>query len=368
MPNWYFRKKVTKTGKGIWYARARLRFQKPDGTIERRLVEFSCGTSSKPEAREKAREFELKHEEELNRPPPPPEALNFAQAAEQYLLNGNSGRFLPPILKEIGFRPLIEIDQSVMTALQQKLYPSAKPSTINRQLFTPVSAVLRFVGVKDRDLKRPKGHDKPRVVDRNDLPADEWFALVEPHLKAAKRAVLLLINLHGMRIGEALERKPADLSIERGTLSIPDTKTGQPVELQLSEPVLEAIEDMLREWREEDEKRHHARKPLKQRLWLFGTSNRSNFARDLAAACKKANLPYYSSHMAGRHSFASDILSEGKSLPYLMQAGRWTSLKAVARYSHLARSEVADEVRHLGKAKHERRKVGKIFPLTKKSG
>jgi hypothetical protein len=121
MPNWYFRKRVTKAGKGIWYARARLRFRKLDGTIERRLVEFSCGTSSKPEAREKAREFELKYEEEFNRPPAASETLNFAQAAEQYLLNGHSGRFLAPILREIGFKPVAHIDQAVMAELQKKL-------------------------------------------------------------------------------------------------------------------------------------------------------------------------------------------------------------------------------------------------------
>lgn len=366
MPNWYFRKKVTKAGKGIWYARARLPVRKPDGTVVRELVEFSCGTSSKPEAREKATEFEAQYLAKFDREPAgSKKALTFGQAAEQYLLNGNSGRFLAPILREIGFMQVDKVDQTVMTDLQQRLYPTAKPSTINRQLYTPVSAVLRFVKVR-ADLRRPKGHDKARVIDRNALPADEWFALVEPYLSPSKRAVLLLINLHGMRIGEVLEREPCDFDRKRGTLSVPDTKTGQPVELPLSEPVMVAIDEILTSWRKADEKRRLAGKPPKQRPWLFGTANRSNFARDLAKACEKAGVPYFPSHMIGRHSFASDILGEGKSLPYLMQAGRWASLKAVARYSHLAKSEVADEVRDLGKTRHERRKAGKVVSLEKK--
>jgi integrase len=204
------------------------------------------------------------------------------------------------------------------------------------------------------------------VIDKSVLPSDEWYTLVEPHLSLSKRAVLLLINLHGMRIGEVLERGPADLNVGRGTLNVPNTKTGQPVEIQLSEPVLETIREMFQGWRREDEERRIAGKPPKRRLWLFGTSNRSNFARDLAKACEKAEVPYHSSHMAGRHSFASDILGEGKSLPYLMQAGRWTSLKAVGRYAHLAKSEVADQVREFGKARHERRRGGKIVSLRKK--
>jgi integrase len=369
MSNWSYRKKHSKkTGKGIWYARKRFPFREADGSIAYRLVERSCGTSSKPEAYEKVREFEKElHDEFTREPAAAKEEMNFAQAAEQYLHNGNSGRFLAPVLREIGFMPVAQIDQGTMTDLQRKLYPNAKPATVNRQLFTVVSAVLRFVGVR-ADLKRPKGHDRPRVIDRNALPSDQWFELVSPHLSPSKRAVLLLINLHGMRIGEVLEREPADLDVEGHTLSVPDTKSGNPVKLKLCEPAMDAIREMLSGWREDDEQRRLAGKGPRDRPWLFGTANRSNFARDLQKACVAAGVPYYSSHMAGRHSFASDILEGGKSLPFLMQAGRWASLKAVGRYSHLAKSEVADEVRDLGKARYERRKGGKILPLAKKRG
>jgi integrase len=367
MSNWSFRKKFSKRlGKNVWYARKRLPFRKEDGTIERRLVEFSCGTSAKPEAYAKAAQFEAAHHEEFNREPvSAKEGLSFGQAAEQYLHNGHSGRFLEPILHEIGFKPVTQIDQGVMTALHRKLYPNAKPSTVNRQLYTPVCAVLRFVKV-NANLNRPVGHDKAKVIDRNALPPDQWFELVAPYLSAAKRAVLLAINLHGMRIGEVLEREPMDFNPHRGTLMVPDTKTGKPVELNLADPVLDVLDEMFAEWRAMDEKRRLNGKPPLHRPWLFGTANRSNFARDLQKACEKAGVPYYPSHMAGRHSFASDILGEGKSLPYLMAAGRWSSLKAVERYSHLAKSEVQDEVRAIAKARHERRKGGKIISLAKR--
>ena len=70
--------------------------------------------------------------------------------------------------------------------------------------------------------------------------------------------------------------------------------------------------------------------------------------------------------MAWAHSFAAQILEEGKSLPFLKQAGRWASLKAVERYAHLAQSEVADEVRELGKKWHGSRKKGEVVKISSK--
>jgi hypothetical protein len=53
-------------------------------------------------------------------------------------------------------------------------------------------------------------------------------------------------------------------------------------------------------------------------------------------------------------------------LSYLKKAGRWGSLKAVERYSHLAKSEVDEEARDAGKRWHESRKAGEVVPLRKK--
>lgn len=366
MSNWSFRSHTTKDGRKIIYARSRQPIRQEDGSIAWRQVERSTGTGSIQAAREKVREFAAEYHAEASRPAPKGENLTFADAAEQYLLNGNGGRFLPPILERIGLRLCTDIDQSVMTELSLALYPAAKASTLNRQLFTPVCAVLNFVGLRPL-LRRPKGHDKLRTIDKSELPDDEWFHAVLPYLTPAKRAVMLLCTLHGCRIGETLERTPDDLDQKRWTLSVPDSKNGTPFQIQLSEPVIEEIRAMLAAWRIEDQKRQARGKPPRRRRWLFGTANRSNFARDLAKACDKAGVPVFSSHMLGRHSFATRILSEeGKSLAFLKSAGRWKSLKAVERYTHLSKNEVADEIKQMGAKWKAGRKEGKVLPLNKK--
>lgn len=275
--------------------------------------------------------------------------MTFADAVGIYIESGNSTKFLAPIVKVIGLKPARDVDQSDCLQVAREVYPERTAATVNRQVFTPICAVLRFVGIAPV-LKRPKGHDALPTVDKTELPPDGWFDVVLEHLSPKNRALMLLIYLHGLRIGEALKRKPDDLDPKRWTLALSPTKDGKPYTIKLSEPVIDAIKAY--DWR--------------KGKWLFGTKERSNVSRDFRKACEKANVRTYGTHKIGRHSFAANVLAEGKSLPYLMQAGRWASLKAVARYAHLAKSEVDDEVRSLGKKWRERSKTAAVVPLRKK--
>jgi hypothetical protein len=365
MPSWSFRTHISKDGKRIIYARSRQPFRQENDEIGYRQVERSCGTGSLQIAREKTREFDLEYAEELQRSRVQKgEELTFADACEQYLLTGGSGRYLAPIIEKIGLKPVREIDQAVVLSLAKELQPGCKPSTLNRHIWTPVCAVMRFVGVR-ADLKR--GHDKLPTIDKTELPHDGWFDAVLEHLSPPKAALLLLITCHGLRISEAIERTPDDLDPMRWTLSVPDSKTGLPFLIRLAEPVVEAIKEMQRQQQDDDARRQARRLKPRPRRWLFGTCHRSNVARDFARACEAAGVASFGTHIIGRHSFAARVLEEGKSLVFLQTAGRWKSLKAVARYAHLAQDEVADEVREMGKRWVNRPRKGKVVAIKHKS-
>jgi len=162
------------------------------------------------------------------------------------------------------------------------------------------------------------------------IPDQDWFEAVMPLLSTKVRAVLLLITLHGLRISEAVERKPADLDTNKWRLTIPDTKSGEPVRIPLSQPVIEAIREIMAEKRAEDEKRKAKGKLPRRTEWLFGTGSRRNISRDIAKACVRAGVASYGTHAAGRHSFATRVLDHGKSLKFLMAAGRWKTANADA--------------------------------------
>lgn len=319
---------------GVYHWRGKVPIKRPDGTIVHRSVERSTHARTLPGAREAARKIEAEFHERVGRALAEVNEHTFADAALVYMKAGRERTYLAPILERIGRLPLLEVSQQVVQELVDELKPGASPATINRHVFTPTIAVINFAAkVKmcpPPTLIRPKGHDTSPPLE---IPTAAWFTAVLPLLSPSKRACVLLVTLHGLRIAEAVRRVPADVDSRSWKLRIPTTKNGEPVMLPLSAPVIEAIK-AIPNWH--------------QQKWLFGTGLRRNVARDIAKACAKAGVPTFGTHAIGRHAFATRVLEAGKSVKFLMAAGRWKTAKMpMQRYGHLEASEVQAEVNEI---------------------
>ena len=65
--------------------------------------------------------------------------------------------------------------------------------------------------------------------------------------------------------------------------------------------------------------------------------------------CRKAGLPYLSSHKVGRHAFAARLLAQGQSLKLVQDAGGWATIQVVSEiYGHLEQQAIDDAVRGAG--------------------
>lgn len=349
-----FRKKTKKDGSITYTWRGKVPYRTPAGQTAWKPVERGTGASTLAEARVRAKQIEREYHERLNLPlAETTESVTFAEASIAYMKAGGERRYLVPILEGIGNVALVEVSQDIVQTLAEKLKPGCAVSTINRQIFTPVLAVLNFAaGLKmcpPPVLVRPKGHDKSPPLE---IPDEAWFRAVLPRLSPSKRAAVLCITLHGMRISEALERKPSELDMKRGELSVPDSKTGVPFVVPLAEPVLEAIR-AIPEWQKQK--------------WLFGTYCRWNFNRDVKKACDAAGVRRFGSHAVGRHSFATRVLRAGKSLAFLKDAGRWSTITMPAmRYGHLEQSEVQAAVKDMASQWREEQHSGDVVRLSGK--
>ena len=330
------RKHRTKTGQTIYYFRATLPVREA-GQIVWKRREISTGARTQKEAWRIAREIEAEHHEAARVDSENDGSdTSFAEAAILYMQGGGSERFLPPIIKTIGNLPLSEITQMTMQQLTHDLYPGSAPQTVNRQLYTPTLAVLNYAadaGLCPKPaIKRPKGHARLRKVE---MPDDAWFALVLPQLSPQMRALVLLLTLHGLRVGEALARIPADLDTTQQPwkLHIPDTKTGEPAIIELSAPVSQAMSE-IPNWRHQK--------------WLFGTCYRGTVTKAVKAACQRVGVRYHGTHAIGRHAFAIRALRAGHSLKWVMQAGRWKdSAMPMKQYGHFENSEISRDVQRL---------------------
>ena len=252
------------------------------------------------------------------------QAATFADAVTVYVNKGKSERYLTPLLDHFKEKPLPEIGQTEIDEAARVLYPSAKASTLNRQVYGPMVAILRAAA----KAKLP-GAAVPMVDRRNEerpriTPADDGHldALL-PHLSPNLAALVLLMTYTGLRTGEALRVQPKD--IQDGFALVGRTKNGDPRMV----PLPEGWEYPSGGW---------------------GYTTTQGVGAGLRRAHKAAGLPYRDGHELGRHAFAARFLKAGGSIKRLKEAGGWKKLAVVdERYGHLEITEVHDFMRELSK-------------------
>lgn len=344
-------------GATYWAARGFVPVREADGRITRRRVEHGIGGDTAAARQEAADKLNRLYEERATAVTRP---LTFAKAYTNYIdLGFPVPIYGEAILRHIGVRQCHEIDDTIMVDLQKALFKAdAKPSYINRHLYTPVLAILRK-GLKEKAplLTRPKGYkDKDDSIA---IPDAAWFRAIFPHLGPDTRALLLFLTLHGRRLGDALGRRPGDFDLDGATMLVGRTKNGEPLLVDLHPKVVEAIAAMP-DWNE--------------RRWLFtdGPTSGSNVRKDIIVGCLKASgldpalankqtlamkqlegaaVPYFSPHEIGRHAFATRMLRAGYSLQYVKDAGGWKSIEVLSRlYGHLERKDWVVGVHKVGNA------------------
>lgn len=170
----------------------------------------------------------------------------FRAAAIAYLYAGGDPRFMSAIIDLTGpyalcDRLLADIDQIALDSAAAELYPNATPATVNRQFYTPVSAVLKRAGI-ERRFKRPRGWQGKKSTSW--LEPDQAFALFEAADRIEPEFGLFcrFLCYTGMRLSEALGVTLHDLKIERAYVYLPDSKTGEPRGCHLPPVLVEALQ------------------------------------------------------------------------------------------------------------------------------
>lgn len=321
------------SGKTVLYARFYIPERK-GGKVSFRRIERSTRTCDARRARQFAKAAIETAYEALKENDPGEDICEdkhtFAAAAATYMKTTGNIRYMARVLEYFGTATLDEITQTNVYRAAEALYPGCTPQTWNRQLFTPVIAVMNLAAAEQLcpapSIRRPKGWDhKPPIR----TPKDDWFDRVAVYARPELKALIYLWTLHNLRIQEALDRKPEDFDPVQNTLIVERTKNGDPVQLRLSSPVSEAIKSY----------------PWHEQIWLFGTKHRTTVYKWVKKACRAAGVPYFNPYSFGKHSFATRHLARGKSLKWVQEAGRWKSIKMPAeRYGHLERSEVESDM------------------------
>lgn len=284
----------------------------------------------------------------------------FIDAATAYLRAGGSGSYLVPIMKAWQTMPLSGIDQIAIDTLAAELYPTGTAATRNRQVYTPVSSVLKHVGIEKR-LKRPKGWQGNKSTSW--LEPEQAFALfraadeIEPEFGLLCRFLLYT----GMRLGEALAIELRQVALDRAYVYLPDSKTGQPRGCHLPPVLMDALQAQPprravahsvpgRRWTKGEGGRspRDAGVPFleregTERLFRFcdGSLLRSMLKQAMAAAELSFPRRQGGFHLFC-HTYGSWMVHHGRLDTHgLVRTGRWAHADSADRYRHTMASPEA---------------------------
>ncbi|MCI5045122.1 MAG: tyrosine-type recombinase/integrase [Aquisalinus sp.] len=265
-------------------------------------------------------------------------AETFSRAVILYLEQGGSERFLDRIVPLIGHKRCSDIDQNIMDDLQRVLYPDCKPSTIKRQLYTPVTAVLKKAAFRrwcpPPMFEPPKGANKLKEVYRWLTPEEFELALMGC-TNQAQRTMLTVFVGTGLRRGNAHSLRHEDIYGEEALIYI--GKQGIQRRISLQPRVLTAIRAC----------------PYNTGPIIRGTHGEpyeidSRASRGaMHRIARRAGIDPFGPHDL-RHTWATWHYAVHKNLIKLRDDGHWADTKIVERYAHTAPDSLADELKKHG--------------------
>lgn len=162
--------------------------------------------------------------------------------------------------------PINNIGQIQIDDAAAVLYPKASPATLNRQVYTPISAVLKRAG-NEKKIKRPKGWRGTKTTSW--LEPEKAFALfaaadnIEPEFGLFLRVLLYT----GMRLSEALNVRLQHLNLAAAMIYLPRTKNTHPRPVHLPPIIVAALASQ--------PPRKAVQHSVKGRRWKEGEGGRS---------------------------------------------------------------------------------------------
>ena len=263
-----------------------------DFTVDGRRVRGS----SKTRDRRLAEDIAHQHEARIRRAAVHGEkaVLTFPEIVDPYYDDGHDRRFTAPLLKYFKKWKVKDITGVEIRKAAKKLYPDRSNATLNRQVITPMRAIINHAA--------DAGHCDPIKVtrfkeERTSRPAGskEWL---DAFCKRAKKmnmpetaAVARFMFETAARVSEACRLTWDDVNLQLGTAYLAKTKT-TPRKVFLTRALVIELANI---------------RSLHPTL-VFGAANRSTIKKRVDKVLKDSGIARLTSHEFGRHGFATEMI------------------------------------------------------------
>lgn len=265
--------------------------------------------------------------------------VTFVEASLSYLKQGGEGRFLDPIMLHFKGRKLADIAQADIDAAAEALLPHATPATRNRQVYTPISAVLRHAARRGWTDRRIIDRPRQKEIPIRWITQEEATRLVANCAQHLAPLVIFLFGT-GARLSEALYLQWSQVNLKERQVTFPKTKNGEARSVPLPPKAFEALAN------------------LPHRLGAVFLTNRGlpyqpnddgggQIKTAFKGACRRAGIHDFTPHKC-RHSWATWHYAKNKDIGHLMELGGWKSVEMAMRYAHVNVSHLASSQQAIG--------------------
>lgn len=303
------------------------------GTLGGERIRESTKTASEPHAQAKLAKRQCEILDRLTfgeeRTSTFDEAVDLHLTKKEGTIQPYDAKYIKALSDKFGTWRIADITELEVSKWAKLTYPRCGPKGLNRQVYTPLIAILHRAAAAKMCLvptfTRPEEPDRVMVNPAK----DSEIAGLLPCCTDRLQACTLLMSFTAARASEACRLHEDDIDWEERKATLRLTKNGTPRVVPLAGLVFEAL------WKLRGRKGQ-----------IFGFKTRHSLNQALERACKRAKLRVMTSHEVGRHAFAARLLGQGYTLKQVQEAGGWKSYKMVAdTYGHLEKSAVHDAMR-----------------------
>ncbi|MEM9714927.1 MAG: site-specific integrase [Pseudomonadota bacterium] len=292
------------------------------GTVAKRRIRGSTGTSQKQTAERIAAEVEAKAwKRHLDGPGAD---LTMAQAFHAYLDAGRSDRFLLKLAEHWKDTLVSEMTPNSIRIAAKKIYPNASEPTWNRQVIKPTQAAINHAAdlgwcqrISVRRYTENPEEKVPATIEWVNAFAQQANDDGLPHLAA----ICLFMFGTAARVGEACDLLWSSVDLGKGEAIIQLHKPKPWTRQAHLQPEVVAALANIPSNRNPDQR-------------VFGYSGRGSVRGPWNNVCKRAGIERLTPHCC-RHGFATSMLQAGIDVKTVADRGGWKDAAIVLRtYAH----------------------------------
>jgi integrase len=297
------------------------------GTLNGVRIDQSAGTSNYNEARQALKKLEFQIKSGAIKPKS--SVTGFARAVQLYVAETKNERFIMPLLDYFGDKDITTISQQDIMRASHNICPTQTNATRNRQVFTPMIAILRMNGVY-LPIKRPTKANGERR---------SFFFTQEDAAKLINAAYdrdyefglfLTFLLYTGGRLSEGLALTTDRIRLQEGRAVFAKTKNGKPRHVYLPPTLVAALAS------------HPRGLERSGRVFKFVKCARLYRLLNDAEQASGVIIPEGVSFHAFRHSFGAWMRRYGGlDTSGLVATGAWHSRDAAQVYEHADANDAA---------------------------